>query len=176
MREILFKGKRLDDGEWIEGSLVVSANNKIAYILPYVSDVSFSTSYGDNGNRLRIGCFGEVDPATVGQFTGLTLSCNMRTGEVSKKAFEGDIIGVYSIKRDGVDEYIRDKLIAVAEIFWDDSVLCWNLCWHEGDYDVINEQCDTRLDEEFDWSLVAFANHMDEAFGEFDIIGNIHGQ
>ena len=53
MREILFKAKRLD-GEWVEGSLVC-ANDRLnagkKYILPGTSDFS----YGDNGNRIRIG-------------------------------------------------------------------------------------------------------------------------
>jgi uncharacterized phage protein (TIGR01671 family) len=65
MREILFRGKRLDDGEWVEGFV-------IAYI--------------DAPTRMdtNLGLF-EVDPATVGQYTGL----EDKNGE---RIFEGDTV------------------------------------------------------------------------------------
>lgn len=78
MREILFRGKRVDNGEWAEGALIF-ADDIFAYICPDMTDVS----YGDNGNRMRIGCWYQVDPSTVGQYTGLTAN--------GKRIFEGDI-------------------------------------------------------------------------------------
>ena len=66
MREILFRGKRLDNGEWVEGAFLNDRDGAF-YICPAVSDIS----YGDGGNRRRIGCWYKVDQSTVGQYTGL---------------------------------------------------------------------------------------------------------
>ena len=60
MREIKFRGKRLDNGEWIYGSLLVSHfkdDKKERYFI-----TQFSGNYTFDH---------EVDPNTVGQFTGL---------------------------------------------------------------------------------------------------------
>ena len=66
MREILFRGKRIETGEWLEGSFLNDRDGSF-YICPAVSDIS----YGDGGNRRRIGCWYKVDPSTVGQYTEL---------------------------------------------------------------------------------------------------------
>lgn len=70
MREILFRGKRYDTGEWLEGNLLLTPKG-MAIIKP--SRVLF-----DGGYLL-------INPETVGQFTGLR---DMH----GKKIFEGDIV------------------------------------------------------------------------------------
>lgn len=60
MREIKFRGKLLDNGEWIYGSLLVS------HFKDDKKERYFITQFSGNYTFEH-----EVDPATVGQYTGL---------------------------------------------------------------------------------------------------------
>lgn len=72
MREILFRGKRLDNGEWVEGDLLQYSTMTVIQVKEQV------------GNLTRIEAF-PVDPETVSQYIG-------RKDNKDRRIYEGDIV------------------------------------------------------------------------------------
>jgi uncharacterized phage protein (TIGR01671 family) len=142
MREILFRGKRIDNGEWIEGYLVCDRvfwgePDFHAYIVTH---------------KHPSGCFGhdiyiEVDPSTVGQYTGLT-------DKNGKRIFEGDVLRIARTS-DSMGNYWADALEYPVNV-----VVKWDFCaW------VWETLCEDKR-------YIAFPDAW--CHFECEIIGNIH--
>lgn len=96
-REILFRGRRLDDGMFTCGDLSQHKDGRVAirrwYRDAYRSDW--------------------VDPATVGQYAG-------RTDSRGNKIFEGDIVRIT------LPIHGSNPIVTESEVYFDDGCFCVN--------------------------------------------------
>ena len=98
MREHLYKAKRLDNGEWVEGSCV-NVSNIHFYI--FTGKLDISNGYLDFEKY-------SVNPETICQFTGLT-------DKYGNKIWENDIVSDGSENRTYKFMYDEENLCLAAD-------------------------------------------------------------
>ena len=107
MREILFRGKRvgsIDNGKWVYGDLLHDG-------------FDYDTAIWEKETKMVV----EVDPSTVGQYTGMTAN--------GKRIFEGDVIKSY-----------QGKILAVkfGQYRDDEEVVSGNGWYVSGEYGTLS--------------------------------------
>ena len=138
-REILFRGKRANNGEWVEG---------------YYSPVNIPIT-GNMGHFINVGGYRavEIDPDTVGQFTGLT-------DKNGAKIFEGDIIKWH----DNTELSISGQIAEICYGKYIDADSHFDDVYLLGFYFKLFDKDKT----------CATISWLDEYKNDFDIIGNIY--
>lgn len=103
-REILFRAKRKDNGEWVEGNLITNERNENQKYIGYIFD--------ERNGVIEDFDLVEVIPDTLCQYTGLT-------DKNGKKIWENDIL-----KANLDESYPED--ITYIKILWNECRFCVN--------------------------------------------------
>ena len=134
-RQIEFRGKRIDNGEWAYG-----------YYIENKCDNHFIYEVELKGNL--VWNIYEVDPSTIGQFTGLV-------DKNGKKIYEGDII------QSNKSKYKRFDDDGIYEIYFNEFLCHYALIASRNEWEQKHGAYD-------DYSLTGAKTR------DFEIIGNIH--
>ena len=110
----LFRGKRIDNGEWVEGFFIVGTDCVFpgrAFICERIY-VAF-----DDDDELTLGGFIEVDPDTISE-------CTSRKDKNGKLIFEGEWVEIRYCDHTG-EEYVSRRTVSYNPEHGRWYPLCW---------------------------------------------------
>lgn len=151
MRDILFRGKRKDTGEWVEGYYVITDPIDMPSRIRKPKALIFPTNGMCNWFYKYFRPV-EVLPETVGQFTGLT-------GKNGVKIFEGDVVQIHSRSS------VNGEVMAVIAFHHG----CFGYAYIDYDPDDDDNECPA-----FDASYNNEDHLAQYAHNFIKVIGNIH--
>ena len=122
MREILFKAKRTDNGEWVEG---------------YLMDENYiNAPFNDNDVGGRFDEPLEVDQSTICQYTGLT-------DKNGKKIWENDIVDAYEEYTAEVSKNVVKFKDGCFKLFEKDNLIIHLDGYNESELEAVGNVFDT---------------------------------
>ena len=134
-REILFRGKRADNGDWAEGCLLIDYVTGQYFIHANGNSVNESDKVNEEG-LLKFTAF-EVDPETVCQYTGLPDKNGMKICEEDFVKIDNEWIGrvIWSSTESAFIVFPNDDI--------EHEIYCLGYYVYEHDIEIIGNFFDT---------------------------------
>lgn len=164
MREILFRGKDPETGKWYEGSYMALSDTTYCFKEDYAAHPE-NTKHYIVFDKMTDWCLpnrhlrADVDPSTVGQYTGL----NDKNGV---SIFEGDIVDLFGMKGKVVQECGAFGIAFMKTIDYDllESKMPFNnsanFCFNDNFISL--------------WEIFWNYEQGDNTLYDVEVIGNVH--
>lgn len=145
MRDILFKAKRKDNGEWVEGFYFCMVHDDGRHIHHFIMPIGIDLSFGTPIEKIQV----EIDVETLCQWTGLTAYWTAFENEPQEwDVWEHDLLEVdYEGKKVIANvKYEGGMFILASNEFVDSYIPLFDVVQIEDDYWIDAEVIGNTID------------------------------